>query len=93
MSFHRIALAMISVLLSQWLATGAFAAVQISDLDKLVRQMRDAEAKLSQDREATFRSELQKQEQLAQQALARRNAAEARGNELNKAFDRQPGPP
>ncbi len=87
MSLHRIALAIISVFLTQWLAAGAFAAVQISDLDKLVRQMRDAEAKLSQDREATFRSEMQKQEQQAQQALARRNAAEARGNELNKAFD------
>ncbi len=87
MNLHRIALAMVSVLLTQFLATGAFAAVQISDLDKLVRQMRDAETKLAQDREATFRSEMQKQEQLAQQALARRNAAEARGNELNRAFD------
>ncbi len=87
MSLHRIALTIISVLLTQWLAAGAFAAVQISDLDKLVRQMRDAESKLSQDREATFRSELQKQEQLASKALGRRNAAETRGNELNKAFD------
>jgi len=87
MSLHRIALAVISVLLTQLLATSAGAAVQIGDLDKLVRQMRDAEAKLSQDREATFRSEMQKQEQQAQQALARRNAAEARGNALNKAFD------
>jgi len=87
MSLHRIAIALITVLLMQLSAAGAFAAVQIGDLDKLVKQMRDAESKLAQDREATFRSELQKQEQLAQKAFARRNAAEARGNELNKAFD------
>jgi len=87
MSFNRIALALVTVLLMQLSAHGAFAAVQIGDLDKLVKQMRDAESKLAQDREATFRSELQKQEQQAQKALARRNAAEARGNELNKAFD------
>jgi len=86
-SLHRIALALITVLLMQLSTAGAFAAVQIGDLDKLVKQMRDAESRLSQEREATFRSELQKQEQLAQKALARRNAAEARGNELNKAFD------
>jgi biopolymer transport protein ExbB len=86
-SLHRIALALITVLLMQLSATAAFAAVQIGDLDKLVKQMRDAESKLAQDREARFRSELQKQEQQAQKALARRNAAEARGNELNKAFD------
>lgn len=86
-SLHRIALALSTVLLMQLPAAGTFAAVQLGDLDKLVKQMRDSESKLSQDREARFRSELQKQEQLAQKALARRNAAEARGNQLNKAFD------
>ncbi len=87
MSLHRIALALLTVLFMQLPATSTFAAVQIGDLDKLVKQMRDAESKLAQDREARFRGELQKQEQQAQRALARRNAAEARGNELNKAFD------
>ncbi len=87
MSLHRIARALAAVLLAQMFATGAFAALQVGDLDKLVRQMRDSESKLAQDREATFRSELQKQEQQANQALVRRNAAESRGNELNKAFD------
>jgi biopolymer transport protein ExbB len=86
-SLHRIALALFTVLLMQLPAAGTFAAVQLGDLDKLVKQMRDSESKLSQDREARFRSELQKQEQLAQKALARRNAAEARGNQLNKSFD------
>ncbi len=86
-SLHRIALALFTVLLMQLPAAGTFAAVQLGDLDKLVKQMRDSESKLSQDREARFRSELQKQEQLAQKALARRNSAEARGNQLNKAFD------
>jgi len=87
MSFHRIVFALATVLLMQFSAAGAFAAVQVSDLNKLVKQMRDAESKLARDREATFRNELQKQEQMAQQALARRNNAEARGNQLNKAFD------
>jgi biopolymer transport protein ExbB len=88
MNFHRIALTAIAVLLSQLLAvTGALAANPLADLDKLVRQLRDSESKLAQDREATFRAELQKQEQLAQQTLARRNAAEARGNELDKAYN------
>jgi biopolymer transport protein ExbB len=86
-NLHRFALALISLVLTQLLVTNAFAAVQLGDLDKLVRQMRDKETKLAQDREATFRSELQKQEQLARNALARRNAAEARGNELNQAYN------
>ncbi len=86
-NLHRIALATAGFLLAQLLVTPAFAAVQLGELDKLVRQMRDKESKLAQEREATFRSDLQKQEEQARNALARRNAAEARGNALNKAFD------
>jgi biopolymer transport protein ExbB len=85
-NLHRIALAMVTFILAQLLVTQASAAVQISELDKLVRQMRDRESKLAQEREATFRGDLQKQEQLARNAQARRNAAEARTNQLDKAY-------
>lgn len=85
-NLHRIALATVTVVLAQFLVTQVSAAVQISDLDKLVRQMRDQESKVSQEREAAFRSELQKQEGLARNALARRNAAEARTTQLDKAY-------
>jgi len=84
---HRLALSALTFVLAQFLVTQASAAVQIGELGKLVQQMRDKESKLAQEREATFRSEMQKQEELARNALARRNAAEAQGNALNKAFD------
>lgn len=87
MNLHRIALSVISVVLAQLLVTNAVAAFQIGDLDALVRKMRDSESKLAQERESKFRTELQKQEELARNALARRNAAEARSNELVRAFD------
>jgi biopolymer transport protein ExbB len=86
-NFHRLGLAVVSVVLAQVLAIDAFAAVKISDLDAQVRQMRDKESKLAQEREDRFRSELQKQEQLARNALARRNAAEARTNQLDQAYN------
>jgi biopolymer transport protein ExbB len=85
-NLHRIALAILTFILAQLLVTQASAAVQISELDKFVRQMRDRESKLAQEREATFRSDLQKQEELARNALARRNAAEARTIQLDKAY-------
>jgi biopolymer transport protein ExbB len=85
-NLHRIALAMLTVVLTQFLFMQASVAFQLSDLDKLVRQMRDKESKLSQEREATFRSEWQKQEEAARKALARKNAAEARTIQLDKAY-------
>ena len=85
-NLHRIALAMLTVVLTQFLFMQASVAFQLSDLDKLVRQMRDKESKLAQEREATFRSEQQKQEELARNAQARRNAAEARTVQLDKAY-------
>lgn len=85
-NLHRIALAILMVVLTQLLFMQASVAFQLSDLDKLVRQMRDKESKLSQEREATFRSEWQKQEEAARKALARKNAAEARTIQLDKAY-------
>ena len=87
MNLRRIALAGVAALLSQILVLEASAAVKIGDLEQLVRQLRDKETKQAQERESRFRGELEKQERLARNALARRNAAEARGNELNRAFD------
>ncbi len=49
--------------------------------------MKEKEAKLNQQREASFRGELQEQQKLAREALARRNTAEARGNALNSSYD------
>lgn len=63
------------------------AAAALGDLDKIIRQRGDEEGKLAKQREATFRSELQKQQQQVKDAQARRNAAEARGNILNRQFD------
>jgi biopolymer transport protein ExbB len=75
------------IVVAQLLFTSAAGAVSIADLNQSVEQLRANEAKLAQQREAAFRSELQEQEKLAREALARRDAAEARGNALNKAFD------
>lgn len=85
-NLHRIAQVTVTLVLALLLVTPASAAFQLSELDKLVRQMRDKESKLAQEREATFRSELQKQEELSRNALARKNAAEARTIQLDKAY-------
>ncbi len=59
----------------------------LSGLQQGVQKLRDEERKLSQAREGRFRAELQKQEKRAADATARRNAAEARSNALNKEWD------
>jgi len=86
-TLHRMTLTAIVVVIVQLLVSDAFAAVSIANINQLVRQMQDEEAKLTQKREAVFKSELQKQEQMTRDVRARRNTAEARGNALNKAFD------
>ncbi len=58
----------------------------LRDLDKYVQQLRDTERRLAQEREARFRAELQRVEKQAQDAVARRNAAEARSNALDKQW-------
>ncbi|MBK6287643.1 MAG: MotA/TolQ/ExbB proton channel family protein [Gammaproteobacteria bacterium] len=59
------------------------AAVSMAELAQKSAQMRDREAKIWKQREAEQRTELQKQEQLARDALARRNKAEARSKALD----------
>jgi len=76
-----------AIVVAQLLVGSAFAAVTPSQLNQSVQQLREKEAKLAQQRESTFKAELQKQEKLARDALNRRNAAEARGNALNRAYD------
>ena len=88
MTLHRMTLAAIAAVATQLLfASAAVAAVSLADLNQSVKQMRDNEAKLAQQREAEAKSDLQEQEKLARDALVRRNAAEARGNALNAEFD------
>ena len=52
-----------------------------------VTQLRDQERALAREREQRFRAELQRQERLAQEATARRNAAEARSNALDRQWN------
>ena len=87
-SLRKLSLAAVAVLFAQLLFSNSFAAVTVADFSKSVQQLKEKEAKLAKQREADFNSELRKQEQLAKDALARRNTAEARGNALNNAYDR-----
>ena len=84
---HSKVLTAIVVIALQTLFIDSVFAIAISDLNQSVKALREKEAKIAKDREAAFRGELQKQQQLARDALARRNAAEARGNALNAAYD------
>ena len=59
----------------------------LTDLRQAVTRLRDQERQLAQERETRFRAELQRQERLAQEALARRNAAEARSNALDRQWN------
>jgi biopolymer transport protein ExbB len=77
----------IAAVVMQMLFSSAVGAVSIAELNQSVKQLRDSEAKLAQQREAEAKKELQEQEKLTRDALTRRDAAEARSNALNKAFD------
>lgn len=61
--------------------------VNLNNLQQLVQKARDQERKTAQEREARFRAALQKQQKATQDAVARRNAAEARGNALDKEWN------
>jgi biopolymer transport protein ExbB len=61
----------------------ASAAVNLADLERAAAQMRDREANLWKQREADQRQELQKQEQLANEAQTRRARADARTKALD----------
>ena len=73
------------------LAFGAAAAaqqqVQLGALRQAVQKLREDERRLAQERETRFRAELQRQERLTQEAVARRNAAEARSNALDRQWN------
>jgi len=61
--------------------------VKLSNLRPEVQKLRDDERRLSQERITRFRAEQQKAERQAQEAVQRRNAAEARSNALDKAWN------
>jgi biopolymer transport protein ExbB len=61
--------------------------VKLGDLRTTVQKLRDDERRLSQERITRFRAEQQKVERQAQEAVARRNAAEARSNSLDKTWN------
>jgi biopolymer transport protein ExbB len=58
-------------------------AVTMADLERAAAQMRDRESAIWKEREAAQRAEVQKQEQLAAEAQARRNRADARTKALD----------
>ncbi|MDX2222531.1 MAG: MotA/TolQ/ExbB proton channel family protein [Rhodospirillaceae bacterium] len=60
--------------------------VAFPNLSQIVQRSREAERKINQDREARFQSDLRSQEEKTRQAIARRNAAEARSAALDKAY-------
>jgi biopolymer transport protein ExbB len=52
-----------------------------------VRELRESEAKLNQQRVADARKALQEQQRMEREQIARRNAAEKRGKELDKEWE------
>jgi biopolymer transport protein ExbB len=59
----------------------------LNDLPRQVQRLRDQERQLAQEREQRFRAELQRTERQAQEAIARRNAAEQRSNALDREWN------
>jgi len=58
----------------------------LTNLPQYVQRLREDERRLAQEREARFRADLQKAERQAQEAVARRNAAEQRSSQLDKQW-------
>jgi biopolymer transport protein ExbB len=58
----------------------------LQNLSRYAQQLRDDERRLAQERETRFRNELQRVEKQAQDALARRNAAEQRSTQLDRQW-------
>ena len=58
----------------------------LTNLPAYVQRLRDDERRLAQERLARFRAEQQKAERQAQEAVARRNAAEQRSTQLDKQW-------
>jgi biopolymer transport protein ExbB len=67
-------------------ATAAQQQAILNGLMPYVQRLRDDERRQSQERVQRFRAELQKQEKATQDAIARRNAAEQRSQQLDKQW-------
>jgi biopolymer transport protein ExbB len=78
---------LVAVLLGLLPAALVSAAVSMADLERSAEQMREREAKVWKAREEQQREEVQKQEQLAADAQARRNRADSRSQSLSHEFD------
>lgn len=61
--------------------------VDLNSLRQGVQRLRDQERQLAQEREQRFRAALQTEERRAQEAVTRRNAAEARSNALDREWN------
>ena len=61
--------------------------VQLGSLRQTVQRLRDQERQIAQEREQRFRADLQRAERAAQEALTRRNNAEARSNALDRQWN------
>jgi biopolymer transport protein ExbB len=61
--------------------------VQLNELRQAVTRQRDQERQLAQEREQRFRAEMQRMERQAQEAVTRRNNAEARSNALDRQWN------
>lgn len=59
----------------------------LRNLNSYVQQLKEDERRLGQERETRFRTELQRVEKQAQDAVTRRNTAEQRSNALNRQWD------
>ena len=86
--------ALLGALVVVSLLAGSFAAaqqaqpqVQLGDLRQTVQRLRDQERQLAQEREQRFRAELQRVERQAQEAVTRRNNAEARSSALDRQWN------
>ena len=78
---RMIKIAAVALTLLPWAAPQA--AVSVGELQRQAAAMRDREAKVWKDREASQRAELQKQEQQAAEAVSRKNRADARTKALD----------
>jgi biopolymer transport protein ExbB len=79
-----IKIATVAIALLPWSASQA--AVSVGDMQRQAAAMRDREAKIWKEREASQRIELQKQEKAAVDAVARRNRADAHTKSLDNEW-------
>jgi biopolymer transport protein ExbB len=61
--------------------------VNLNQLNQIVERLRAEERRIAQERETRFRNEQQRWERMAQEAIARRNAAEQRSTQLDRQWN------